>query len=90
MRRFFGVIPFLWLLLAVHWEAEAQVGSISRRAKSVPTRSRSGQFLVIGEVSGSDDWMPNPILIPSGSKRSVALTPLRPLDSQGVATLGPR
>ena len=89
MRRFFGVIPFLWLLLAGHWDAEAQVGSISRRAKSVPTRSRSGQFLVIGEVSGSDDWMPNPILIPSGSKRSVALTPLRPLDSQGVATLGP-
>ena len=89
MRKFFGVIPFLWLLFAGNWDAEAQVGSISRRPKSVPTRSRSGQFLVLGEASASDERAPNPILIPSGSQRSVAFTPLRPLDSQGVATLSP-
>ena len=89
MKRFFGVISFLWLLLVGNWDAEAQVGSISRRPKSAPTRSRTGQFLVIGELFGPEDRAPNPILIPSSSQRSVAFTPFRPLDSQGVATLSP-
>ena len=89
MRRFFGVIFSLWLLLASCWDAEAQVGSISRRPKSVPTRSRTGQFLVLGEISDLQERALNPILLPSSSQRSVAFTPLRPLDSQGVATLNP-
>lgn len=89
MRRFFGVIVYFWLLTAGYWDAVAQVGLLSRRPSNVPTRSRSGQFLVLGDVSPSEDRAPNPILVPSGSQRSISLTPLRPLDSQGVASLSP-
>ena len=89
MRRFFGVISAAWVVLACCWSADAQIGTPSRRPSSVPTRSRSGQFLVLSDLSPSEDRAPRPILVPIGSQRSVSLTPLRPLDSQGIATLSP-
>lgn len=89
MRRFFGAVGVVWIFLAFCSDAGAQIGATSRRPHSVPTRSRSGQFLVLGEVFPSEDRTLNPNLGPAGSQRSVSLTPLRPLDSQGIVTLSP-
>ena len=68
----------------------AQVESLSRRPASIPTRSRSGQFLIVGEGAQPDSGGPAAIRIPTGpSQRTLTLNPLRPMDQQGMATLGP-
>ena len=82
---------FIGLVLAciLCFVAGAQVDSVSRRPTTVPTRSRSGQFLVVGETTLADEAVRNPIVISGGAQRSVSLTQLRPMDSWGVAQLTP-
>lgn len=82
-----------WMLLLVGTDAprlSAQVESLSRRPTSIPTRSRSGQFLIVGEGAQPESGGPAAIRIPTGpTQRTLTLNPLRPMDQQGVATLGP-
>ncbi len=68
---------------------EAQVDSLIRRPSSVPTRSKSGQFLVVGESALPEEPPAKPVLVPASSQRAIALTPLRPLDGQGLVVLSP-
>ena len=84
-RIFTGLVLACILCLV----AGAQVDSVSRRPTAVPTRSRSGQFLVVGETTLADEAVRNPIVIPGGAQRSVSLTQLRPMDYLGVAQLTP-
>lgn len=86
--RFLGCV---WILLVCCGVSQAQVGLLNRRPSSIPTRSRSGQFLVVGESSIREEPLRNPILVPGGPgpQRTVSLTPLRAMDSQGIVNLTP-
>lgn len=82
----FGVLAFLCGALALI----AQVETPIRRPTSIPTRSRSGQFLVLGDIRSQDIGSSGDIRVPTGpSQRSLTLNPLRPMDQQGMATLTP-
>ena len=89
MRNVFKLFRWAWILFYFCGGLHAQVESLNRRPSSVPTRSRSGQFLVVGESSIKEEPSRNAILVPGGPQRTVSLTPLRPMDSQGVASLTP-
>ena len=68
----------------------AQVDSPVPRPTGAPTRSRSGQFLVLGDLAAPATGGSQAIRLPTGpSQRSVTLNPLRPMDQGGVATLNP-
>ena len=76
-----------WALLCL--SLAAQVDTALRRPSSVPTRSRSGQFLVLGDAPGADLGAPPSIRVPAGPQRTLTLNPLRPLDQQAPASLSP-
>lgn len=84
-----SILRWAWWLGILCLAAEAQIDSLIRRPSSVPTRSRSGQFLVVGGSTVVEEPSAKPVLVPAGSQRSISLTPLRPLDSQSLSTLSP-
>jgi len=89
MRNVLKIFRWAWILFFFCGGLHSQVESRNRRPSSVPTRSRSGQFIVLGESSIKEDLSRNSVLVPGGPQRTVSLTPLRPMDSQGIANLTP-
>ena len=89
MRNVLKIFRWAWILVFFCVGLHSQVESRNRRPSSVPTRSRSGQFIVLGESSIKEDLSRNSVLVPGGPQRTVSLTPLRPMDSQGIANLTP-
>ena len=86
--RFLRCASWLLLLLAAVLDAKADIPV--PRPSGVPTRSRSGQFLVLGELGPLESDGSSSIRIPGAqSQRTVTLNPLRPMDQQGLAALNP-
>lgn len=67
----------------------AQVDTAWRRPSSTPIRSRTGQFLVLGDTDLADPGAPPAIRVPVGPQRTLTLNPLRPLDPLSPAALSP-
>ena len=81
-----------WMLVCwglISLTVSAQVETPSRRISGAPTRSRSGQFLVVGDSALTDPGALPGIQVPAGAQRTLTLNPLRPMDQQGMASLSP-
>lgn len=80
----------VWLLCLLGMAFDVNADILVPRPSGAPTRSRSGQFLVLGELGPLDQGLSSPIRIPTGqSQRTLTLNPLRPMDQQGLAALNP-